>query len=52
MRPKALAVLMAASLPFCARAFGQAASSAQPRHITLHEAVELALKHKIGRAHV
>jgi outer membrane protein TolC len=45
MKPKALAVLMAASLPFCASAFGQAASSPQPRHITLHEAVELALKH-------
>jgi outer membrane protein TolC len=45
MRPKALAVFMVAPLAFCASAFGQAASSAQPRHITLHEAVELALKH-------
>lgn len=45
MRPKALAVFMVAPLALCASAFGQAASSAQPRHITLHEAVELALKH-------
>lgn len=45
MRPKALAVFVVAPLALCASAFGQAASSAQPRHITLHEAVELALKH-------
>jgi outer membrane protein TolC len=45
MKAKVLAVLLGALLPFVAGAFGQAASSAEPRHITLQEAVQLALKH-------
>lgn len=45
MKAKALAVLLIALLSLGANAFGQAPKVPEPRHITLHEAVQLALKH-------
>ena len=45
MNRKALALLMAATLWTSPGAPAQATNSAEPRHITLREAVELALKH-------
>jgi outer membrane protein len=45
MKRKALAVLVAATLWTSSGVAGQAPNSAEPRHITVREAVELALKH-------
>ena len=45
MKRKALALLVAATLWTSPGVVGQTPNSAAPRHITLHEAVELALKH-------
>jgi outer membrane protein TolC len=45
MKRNALALLLAAALWTSPRAVGQTTNSPAPRHITLHEAVELAMKH-------
>jgi outer membrane protein TolC len=45
MKRNTLALLAAATLWTSPGAIAQAPNSAEPRHITLHEAVELALKH-------
>jgi len=45
MKRNALALLVAATLWISPGATGQTPTSEEPRHITLHEAVELALKH-------
>jgi len=45
MKRNTLALLAAATLWFSPNVAGQTPNSTAPRHITLHEAVELALKH-------
>jgi outer membrane protein TolC len=45
MKRNTLALLVAATLWFSLNVAGQTPNSAEPRHITLREAVELALKH-------